>query len=320
MTSQSHARPRPRVSVGLPVFNGATYLRETVTSILAQRDVDLELIVSDNGSTDETPEILAALARDEPRMQVHRSATNRGAAWNYNRTVDLATGTYFKWAAHDDVLAPWFLARCVDVLERDPGVSLAFPRAVEIDGEGDVLGVHPPLCHAGGPRPHERAREVLLDPTPCLEVFGVVRTAQLRQTALIGPYSASDRTLLFELALHGRFRQVPEVLFLHRQHPGRSVHIRSARTRDAWFDPQRATRFTLPRWRLFGGHLAVVRRAPVTTRERVRTLAAMLPWVAGLAIPLAREVVGWGLHTSGLRVDAHAGRLWQRRGRHVVVR
>jgi len=322
MTTPAHhdGRAAPLVSVGLPVFNGAAYLEEAVCSILAQRDVAMELIVSDNGSTDGTPDILRALAAMDPRMRVVTSAENRGAAWNYNRTVALATGTYFKWAAHDDVLAPGFLAKCVDVLRRDPTVSLAYPRAVDIGSDGEVLQVHPPLRHAREGRASERARAVLDHPTPCLEVFGVVRLEQLRRTARIGPYSSSDRTLLFELALHGRFRQVPEVLFLHRQHPARSVHIKGARTRDAWFDPDRATRFTLPRWRLLGAHLDAVRRAPIGARERIATLAALGPWTAALAAPLGREAVGWAVHTAGRGLQGRVRRPGHGRGRHAALR
>lgn len=316
MTTPQHAPMRPLVSVGLPVFNGAPYLEEAVTSILAQRDVSLELIVSDNGSTDETPEILRALSRGEPRMRVHRSPVNRGAAWNYNHTVDRATGTYFKWAAHDDVLLPGFISRCVDVLRRDPSVSLAYPRSADIGADGGHLALHPPQRYARERRPSARARAVLGDPTPCLEVFGVMRLAQLRRTGLIGPYASSDRTLLFELALHGRFAQVPEVLFLHRQHPGRSVHIKGARNRDAWFDPDRGARFTLPRWRLLGAHLAAVGRAPIQARERIATLAALAPWAADMAVPLAREIAAWGVHAA----DARRRRPDRSRGRHAVLR
>ncbi|WP_108668657.1 glycosyltransferase family A protein [Euzebya rosea] len=310
----------PLVSVGLPVFNGAAFVEEAVRSILAQRDVALELIACDNGSTDETPDILRRIAATDPRMRVVTSPVNRGAAWNYNRTVELARGTYFKWAAHDDVLAPCFLSRCIDILREDPSVSLAYPRAVDIDAEGEVLELHPPLRYAQGRRPSARGRAVLDHPTPCLEVFGVVRLGQLRRTARIGPYSSSDRTLLFELALHGRFRQVPEVLFLHRQHPARSVHIKGARTRDAWFDPDRATRFTFPRWRLVGAHLGAVRRAPITVPERIATLSTLVPWVARLMGPLGREVLAWAVHTIGGRLRPRTRRQGAGRSRHVVLR
>ncbi|WP_165367920.1 glycosyltransferase family 2 protein, partial [Phytoactinopolyspora endophytica] len=88
----------PRVTIGLPVYNGERYLADAIASILAQEFADFELLIADNGSTDATADICSDAARSDSRVTVHRSDVNRGAAWNYNRLVDLARGEYFKWA------------------------------------------------------------------------------------------------------------------------------------------------------------------------------------------------------------------------------
>jgi glycosyltransferase involved in cell wall biosynthesis len=110
----------PTVSIGLPVYNGARYVREAIDSILSQEGVDLELIIGDNGSTDATPRICREVAAGDRRVRYLRSEENRGASWNYNRLVEEARrAEYFKWAPHDDVIGPGYLKGCVDVLDRD---------------------------------------------------------------------------------------------------------------------------------------------------------------------------------------------------------
>jgi glycosyltransferase involved in cell wall biosynthesis len=118
----------PRVSIGLPVYNGENYLAETLDSILAQTFTDFEVIISDNASTDRTETICRQYAAQDRRIRYLRNTSNLGAAKNYNRVFELSQGEYFKWNGHDDPLAPVFLERCVAVLDRHPGVVLCFAR------------------------------------------------------------------------------------------------------------------------------------------------------------------------------------------------
>jgi glycosyltransferase involved in cell wall biosynthesis len=285
------------ITVGLPVFNGERFLEDAVGSILAQRDVDFELIISDNASTDETETVCRDVARRDDRVRYVRHATNRGAARNYNDLVNEARGVYFKWAAHDDICAPTFLSRCADALDDDPSVVLAYPRAADIDENGNVVKAYPSIRYATSDNVVDRARSALAAFTPCFESFGLMRTAVLRRTRMIGPYTSSDRTLFFELALHGRFYEVDERLFLHRQHAGRSVFSHTdARTRDAWFDPNRSSERSSPRFRLLCEHARAIQTGPLTRRERAR-IATYLPRLAvRYSRPLMAESARWVVH------------------------
>src|SRR6267142_5432239 len=102
---------RPKVSVGLPVYNGEKYLPNTLKRLLEQDFEDFELIVSDNASTDGTPEICRMFAEQDPRVHYVRNEANIGLAANHNRTFELSRGELFKWAAHDDDFPPAMLAR-----------------------------------------------------------------------------------------------------------------------------------------------------------------------------------------------------------------
>ena len=139
----------PAVSIGLPVYNGEAFLARALDSLLAQTFADFEIVVSDNASTDATAEICAAYAERDPRIRYHRHARNGGAAANYNFTVEMARGAYFKWMAHDDLVAPGFLQTCMDAFARAPeSVVLSFTKVcwVGVDDEcvaADGDGVPP---------------------------------------------------------------------------------------------------------------------------------------------------------------------------------
>ena len=130
----------PKISIGLPVYNGANFLRPALDSILQQDYTDFELIISDNASTDETSQICQQYAADDRRIRFIRCESNIGAAGNFRKVFDLARSDYFKWATHDDIHLPGFLSRCVEVLgQSPPSVVLVAPRAELIDGEGKKL-------------------------------------------------------------------------------------------------------------------------------------------------------------------------------------
>lgn len=267
---------RPEVTIGIPVFNGANFLADALESATSQVDVDLEIVVVDNGSTDETLAIAEKFAALDERVHVDSSPDNRGASYSFNRCVELAQGRYFRWAAHDDVFAPTFTRRCVDALESDPNVSVAITQADMIDEHGDLVE---PLEDFTGARDVDavmRGFDIMKDSRWCLHIFGVVRTDQLRTTGLIGGFAGSDHITLLELALRGRFVLLPGREFGNREHQSRSVRAYGAnreRDRDHWFDPSRSGDLSLPRWRRFAEYANGVRRAPLQPMTKVRMFA-----------------------------------------------
>lgn len=283
----------PKITIGLPVHNGDQFLHAAITSIRSQTLSDLELVIADNASTDASMSIALRHASEDPRIRVLSSETNRGAAWNFNRLVDEARGRYFKWAAHDDVVAPTSLERCVAVMEADPSIVLCYGKAIDIDDAGDVLGSIRSYPYAGSHDPVDRVSTLLRVDSSCVEVFGLVRLDALVRTERIGAYTSSDRTLLFELALLGRFHELDEVLLSRRQHPGRSVRT-TARDRNAWFDPERGRVFTFPRWRVMWELHRAVSRAPLGRAERLRVRAAVTRWAISRCDLLVREILAWG--------------------------
>jgi glycosyltransferase involved in cell wall biosynthesis len=262
------------------VYNGEGYLVEALDSLLSQTFVDFELIISDNASTDSTPEVCQAYAAMDPRICYVRSEQNLGASWNFNRVFGLATGEYFKWAAHDDLCDPLYLEGCVDVLDHDPSIVLCHSRTKEIDEHGEVRRYFSPKTRMNSPNAHERFYECICVPHPQVMVFGLIRADVLKRTRLIGGYASSDRVLLGELALLGRFYELPQVLFFRRAHPRQSFRAYGSRhSYRAWFDPSKEGKVAFPHWRLLLEHLTTVTRARLPWRERLKCYVVVAWWV-----------------------------------------
>ncbi len=281
----------PRVSIGLPVFNGENYIEEALDSILAQTYADFELIISDNASTDRTPEICRAYAAKDPRIRYYRNAENLGGAPNYNRAFELSSGEYFKWAAHDDVLAPDFLLQCVQLLDEHPEVVLCHPKSKIIDEHGELIedyGVH---LRTNSAQPYVRFHDLIWVRHWCLQIYGLIRRSTLEMTALHGSYASADRTLLIELAFLGRFHEIPEYLFFSRRHSqqgSRQVHDLHAYT--VWFDPAKKAKFVFPATKLVFEHFRAVRDAPLSLYERARCYLSGLLRLFKYSAILAKDI------------------------------
>ena len=127
---------RPLVSIGLPVYNGEAYLEEALRCFLDQTVDDLEIVVSDDASTDRTAEISQDLAAKDGRIRYFPGVEQRGASRNFNRVFACSRGRYFRWAAHDDLCAPTYLERCLEALESGSDVVMAHSAAAYIDSSG----------------------------------------------------------------------------------------------------------------------------------------------------------------------------------------
>jgi len=270
----------PYVSIGLPVYNGERFLTETLDSLLAQTFENFELVISDNASTDRTQEICKDYAVKDRRIRYYRNEQNLGAARNYNRVFELSTGKYFKWAAHDDLCAPEYLERCVEVLNQDASVVLCYASTRQIDEHGTILRNFDAKSKLGSSKPRERFCECVCVSHPQVPVFGVIRAGILKKTRLIGNYSSSDRVLLGELVLLGRFYEIPEYLFFKRDHPQQHWRVYpTVCSRQVWYDPAKAGKITFPHWRLLLEHFISIKRAPLRWYERTLCCIYLGWWV-----------------------------------------
>lgn len=280
----------PRVSIGLPVYNGARYLATALDSLLAQTYTDFELIISDNASTDDTEAIARAYAARDGRIRYYRNDRNLGGSANFNRVLELARGEYFRSAAHDDTCAPEYLAKCVAALDHDPDLVLCHTRTIRQTPEGQALPN--PVQEQfdaimerqnAGSTASERFDVLINLLHGCYQSDAVMRTQAVRLTEGLPPYTSSDRVMLARLALIGPFHQIPEYLFFSLDHPDQSIRAFPRRAqRYVWNDPKNEGKIVFPQWRLFYEYLRAVWEARVSLRERLLCYLHLGRWVVQL--------------------------------------
>jgi glycosyltransferase involved in cell wall biosynthesis len=274
----------PRVSIGLPVYNGERYLARALASVLDQDFTNFELIICDNASTDRTAEICHSSAGHDPRVRYHRNTRNLGAGPNYDKCFHLARGTYFKWAAHDDCLAPGYLSKTVAAMDAAPDAVLCTVGVAEIDAAERISRTY--RNHFPGinsPEPARRFAAVIHTRHECEDFFGLFRREALLGSGLHGTYSGSDRVLLAEMALRGPWVSVPEPLFLHREHAGRYTRavLLGDRSQAAfWLDTQVPTARASRHFHLgvYRQYLRIVRKNVLPAKVRAACYGELLRW------------------------------------------
>jgi glycosyltransferase involved in cell wall biosynthesis len=277
----------PRLTIGLPVYNGEKYVAESLEALLGQSFPDFELIISDNASTDSTSDICRRYEERDSRVRYYRQPKNIGLAPNHNFVAEQAQGELFKWASNDDLYARDLLERCIDALDKYPDVVLAHSWTAKVDYSGTVIKAFEYPLNTASSRAPERFRSMLFD-NGGDDDYGVIRTEVLRRTAMKESYHHADRTIIAELALHGRFYQVPDWLYFRREHPGQSGGA-SMRKRCAIMDPRRADRLRHPAVRLYGeyvwAYIRAIRRAPLSAAEQRECYRCLAEWFASRVRP-----------------------------------
>lgn len=234
----------PLVSILIPTYNGARYLKHTLRSAREQTHKNIEIIVGDDRSTDATPAILAEAAASDPRIRVVRHPENLGS-WRHPRALlDLAQGTFVKFLFHDDLLAPGCVRGLLRGLVDNPEASFAFSRRSLTDQDGRAVPGHsfPSLA----PRPGLLDGLSLGD--ACLSqvdnLVGELTTVLFRRTADLPELLdqrvdghllpvIGDLAIWLMLLRTGPAYYTPEVLSRFRLHPDQNtqrprIHARAA--------------------------------------------------------------------------------------------
>lgn len=291
---------QPLVSIGMPVYNGESFLENALNSILAQTFRDFELIISDNASTDQTEAICRRYANADPRIRYVRNPQNMGAGWNFDRVAELATGKYFKWACYDDLCALDFLQRCIEILEQDPKTVLAYPKTLIIDEHGDEIEKYEDRFHLQASQPAARFKAYHLlvrNGNECHPFHGLMRRDVLANLLPLGSYPSSDLVLLGKLAIHGKFYEVPSYLFWKRDHPQTSVRAHKPfYERIAWYDPSKKGKLHLTRWKWLKEYISAIHTAPLDREQRTKCYLQMLQWVTWNSVWLTKDLLkalGW---------------------------
>lgn len=203
------------VSVGLPVYNASDRIAGVVRSVLEQDHENLELVICDNASTDDTEEVCRALAAEDSRIAYHRNATNVGLLNNFVGAMGLARGEYFRWIGDDDSLDPRYVSRCLDAFAEDDRLILVTTQ-IEYTGPDGVTETAPYDGTAlRSDDPATRLAELLrlfhdshLVMDTCYGVFRRDRVVNVKRRNMLN----DDQVYSAKLALLGPWGHVPEVL------------------------------------------------------------------------------------------------------------
>jgi glycosyltransferase involved in cell wall biosynthesis len=277
MRSDALGSSAPLVSIGMPVYNGAQFLRKSLDSILAQDFGHFELIISDNASTDGTEEICKEYLSKDRRIRYYRNAANMGAAENFNRVFRLSSSKYFMWAGDHDLWHPTWLSSCVQILEEDPTVAIAYSNTMLIDVADAPLGDMGDRIDTRGMNATERYRVLLYNLCWGNMVYGVHRSRWLKEVGGISSccdVSWPDQLLLGSLALRGTFAQIPAPLFLRRKIRADETSEELLKRQDEMAEPATARSskklpHDLRKRRLRNRHLWAIACAPLTLSEKL---------------------------------------------------
>lgn len=311
----------PRVTVGVPVYNGEKFLEEALQSVLDQTFDDYEVVISDNASDDSTSLICDSFVGRDSRFRYFRNDSNVGASANYRRVFELARGEYFCWLPSDEAMEAKFLERCVALLDEEPETVLAFPRYFHRTGS------QPPRRHTASenadlrmPSAYDRVAKLIRERIigPNWPIFGVYRTSVLKQTRLIRPVIGADDYLTLEVALLGPLGQVPEELYVLRSHPDAWHQARHSQGRGLakilrtetvwaaeWFDPaNRSMRVVFPHWRRLREFFLLFVRADERVLDRTRMVLLLPSYALHRWRRLLAELVAGGARIVALAIGA----------------
>lgn len=281
---------RPRLSIGLPVYNGARYMGECIRSILEQSFWDFELIICDNASTDDTAAIARCFADGDGRVRYLRNGSNLGAARNFNLTFESARARYFKWACADDVLADGFLEDAMREFEHHPEMVLCYGMIALIDAAGNCISRYEQGLDLRSESVVDRYRRAREHSGYLNVLQGIMRSDALGRSALMGGFPGSDEILMVELSLHGTFREMSRPMLYRRMHMEAASASRTVEEVQEHLDPRCRGRFAPRYWRRSYGHMRAAVRAPLPAFTRLYLLSIVLRSMIQGRDHLAREI------------------------------
>jgi tetratricopeptide (TPR) repeat protein len=272
-------RDIPRVSVGLPVYNGGSLLPQAIESILAQDFEDFELIISDNASNDQTQDVCRHYQKMDSRIRYYRFDENLGALSNFLNAFGMATAPFFMWAADDDLRDKTFISACLVPLDEDPSVALVYPRTKILDANSKFLGIAQDHLDAGQETSQERFTHLIWEIGMCNAFYGIYRSAILKRISSWGKTLFGDNLMLAEITLMGKIIQIDAPVFIRRLTRDYQYHSEEERNTQLMsdVDPRLFLEgISFPHCRLAYGHLELVNQSGLRDAEKDALMAEVV--------------------------------------------
>ena len=263
----------PRVTIGMPVYNGEQYIEEALRCNLAQTYEDFILYIADNASTDRTEEICRDISLEDKRIVYIRNPKNLGASGNYSVCFNPAKSEYFRWNNADDNIEPTLIEQCINFLDDNPDYVLAYGKTQLIDQDGKLIENYDDMLDLPQNSAYERFTKFHQNVGLSNVLYGLMRREALSKTALLKSYAASDINLIGELLLYGKYKEMNTHLFSRRIHPGASSWDRSDNEKQKEFWDPNKKNLQLNTMRGIYEYYKAVIRAPIDMKEKAKLIS-----------------------------------------------
>ncbi|MBT8102619.1 MAG: glycosyltransferase family 2 protein [Gammaproteobacteria bacterium] len=267
----------PLVTIGMPIYNEERFLQHALDSLLAQDYENIQILISDNASTDCSGDIGRKAAEDDSRIIYTCTEENIGATGNFRRVASMAEGKYFMWAAGHDEWSSDLISASVAALEINSSASIAFAHSRWMGETGEDDGGDIDYPDTRGKSLLGRFFTVFWGSMH--PVLSLMRMDYLRQTRSMQGFAGADLVLLLDMVLMGDFVHVPNAWWRRRNVRSKESHRqRMKRYTGAEFGQAKSTldrRF--PLLRLPASLMATIWNSRHSLLQRIILLLALLP-------------------------------------------
>lgn len=265
----------PLVSIGVPLYNGANTLNEALSSLRNQTYQNLEIIVSDDCSTDTSREIYTQHMLEDTRVKSFRQAVNIGAVDNFNFVLDKSSGQYFFWHAQDDIRASRYVEKCIEQFQRNS--ELVFCHSIYTDFLDSISESHDlkSLSLMSQKRMCERFLDAYRSRIGSTAFYGMFNLSRVKSKMHWGNYNGSDIAIFQSILLQGPIFEVPEVLFYYR----RKNKVRDKREHHRFLKKTNKTPLIyLPGVILLANIINIIVKSGITKNQKTYLVIHLLWW------------------------------------------
>ncbi len=226
------SKKNPKLSIGLPVYNGEVFLEEKIDSILSQSFSDYELIISNNNSNDSTNKICEKYLKQDIRIKYFQQKENMGANWNFNFVLNESIAPYFLWVGVNDKISDKFLEKNMNVLEKNEKIVGSISKIKPLDNvknasdKNNIDSVFKKLIKKlrslktidsfpifGS---YEEKVRFYLKNSTCQLIYGIFRTNELKESIVKNSFIGNDWATMINILKFGDFHIVEEdIMYEH---------------------------------------------------------------------------------------------------------
>jgi glycosyltransferase involved in cell wall biosynthesis len=219
MSSNKNSINYPKVTIGIPVYNGEQFIHKAIDSLLAQTFTDFELIISDNASSDSTSAICQKYLKKDKRIRYFRQEKNMGPLYNFLFLLQQAKSQYFMWAAADDFWSPCFVEKNISILESSKNIvgsisDVEFygcvPDSLKSNANGSTY--RNLIKNQQSSASHEEKLGFYLRFNRGIHIYSIFRTDILQKSIIHQIHSGWDQTVILNVLKHGDLHIIDEVL------------------------------------------------------------------------------------------------------------